>query len=275
MKKYSLLLLLALLLAACGSPRPQNGVHVTVSIAPLHYVAKQLAGDRINVSTLTPDGSGPETYQPTPAQIAELSESDAYVRVGTLGFEETRLRKVTQNMPHLFAVNASRGIKSLHGEGSEDPHTWTSPRSMRIIARNMAAAFCSIDTAAATRYTAALRAFEQHLDSLDAEVTRLTAELPCRTFLINHPALGYLARDYGLTQLAIEHDGKEASAERIAMLSRRCKEEGVRCVFVLRGHHPGAAESIAREIGARVVVINPLGYEWEEELLRTVKALRP
>ena len=84
-------------------------MRVSVSIAPLRYAVESLLDTNVVINVLTPDGASPETYQLTPKQVAELSESQLYVRVGSLGFENTQMRKVTQNMPHLLCVNSARG----------------------------------------------------------------------------------------------------------------------------------------------------------------------
>lgn len=274
MKKNILFLILSILLTACTETSPTGNFHVTASIEPLRYAIESVAGQDVSVTTLTPAGGSAETYQPTPAQIADLSESDAYIRVGTLGFEQTRLRKATENMPHLFAISASAGIPALSHESGEDPHTWVSPISMRIIIDNIVDALCEIDTMHAAQYEARQKQMTARIDSIDHRLRTMLADAPCRTFLINHPALGYFARDYGFRQLAVEHDGKEASAERIANLTRQCREEGVRVVFIQKGHSGRGAESIAREIGAKVVEINPLAYDWEAEILKIASALR-
>lgn len=266
------------LLAACGqreeAPRPL----ITVSIEPLHYVADQLAGDAFDIATLTPDGASPETYQPTPQQVADLTRSSAYIRVGTLGFERTQLEKLTRNIPHLVYVNASKGIPALQAadassSDSGDPHTWTSPREMKHIARNVSQALCALDTAAAPRIARRLQAFCTHMDSLERAVRRQLKDAPCRTFLIYHPALGYYARTFGLRQLSVEQDGKEASPRRVEQLIEECRREGVRVVFIQKEYNGQTARRIAEAIGARVVVINPLSYQWEEELLHITEEL--
>lgn len=273
-----LLFLLTGLAAGCSRQQPEGRPLITVSIEPLRYVTEQLAGDIYDVTTLTPAGASPETYQPTPQQIAALSRSRAFIRMGTLGFERTQLEKFTANIPHLVYVNASKGIPSLTADGmpgsdSADPHTWTSPRDMKHIARNICEALCALDTAHTRTLSGRLKVFNRRMDSLDTALRQRLKQAPSRTFLIYHPALGYFARSFGLRQLSVEQDGKEASPRRVAQLIRLCRRDSVRVVFIQKEYSGQTARRIAETVGARAVVINPLSYQWENELEHIVEEL--
>lgn len=193
------------LITSCSSLSGDEETYIHVSVEPLRYVTEAIAGNRFIVHTLTPDGSSPETYQPTPQQIAELGESRMYIRVGSLGFERSLLRKFTCNMPHLHCVEASLGIDTLishHRSGDNadyaDPHTWTSPDGMRIIAANIYAALCRVDTAYRDTYARNFKTLLKRIDRVDRAVHNRLDTLTKRTFLTYHPALTYFARDYGL-----------------------------------------------------------------------------
>ncbi len=273
-----LLTLLSGLAAGCSRKQPADRPLVTVTIEPLRYVTEQLAGDIYDVTTLTPAGASPETYQPTPGQMVALSRSRAFIRMGTLGFERTQLEKFTSNIPHLICINASKGIPPLAtdsaaGSDSADPHAWTSPRDMKHIARNICDALCALDTAHVRTFTSRLKAFSHRMDSLEAALRRRLRQAPSRTFLIYHPALGYFARTFGLRQLSVEQDGKEASPRRVADLVGQCRRDSVRVVFIQKEYSGETARRIAEAAGARVAVINPLSYQWEEELEHIVEEL--
>ena len=199
-------------------------MRVSVSIAPLRYAVESLLDTNVVINVLTPDGASPETYQLTPKQVAELSESQLYVRVGSLGFENTQMRKVTQNMPHLLCVNSARGISPLkhsHGDEmeSEDPHVWMSPINMKVIAHNVLLTLESIDTVHEVTYAKRFHLFVQHMDSIDNAIRQKLRNIKSRAFLIYHPALGYYAKNYGLRQLSVQNDGKEPSADYLAHLA--------------------------------------------------------
>lgn len=268
----------SLLLVACNSAGSEEKMRVSVSIAPLRYAVESLLDTNVVINVLTPDGASPETYQLTPKQVAELSESQLYVRVGSLGFENTQMRKVTQNMPHLLCVNSARGISPLkhsHGDEmeSEDPHVWMSPINMKVIAHNVLLTLESIDTVHEVTYAKRFHLFVQRMDSIDNAIRQKLRNIKSRAFLIYHPALGYYAKNYGLRQLSVQNDGKEPSADYLAHLIQECRREKVRVVFIQKEYSGKTARLVAEEIGARVVEINPLSEDWEQEITRITDAL--
>jgi zinc transport system substrate-binding protein len=111
MKRFLLFLFALPVLAACNqaADSPAEKV-ITVSIEPLRYFTEAIAGDRFRVVTLVPHGSSPETYEPAPRQLVDLSESSAYLSVGGLGFEQTWMGKLAENVPQMPIVNLSKGI---------------------------------------------------------------------------------------------------------------------------------------------------------------------
>lgn len=259
-----------LLICACShQPKDERPV-LTVSIEPVRYVVEAIVGDRYRVNTLMPQGASPETYEPTPRQMMELNASNMVIRVGTLGFERTQLLHMVNNVPKLQMVDAGRGVQMLadthhHAEGVEgeayDPHVWMSPRNLVIMAQNVTEALCEKDTVNASFFKQRLQKFEREMNELDAQLRRDMLHLSTRSFLIYHPALGYMARQYGLLQLAVEHDGKEPSAAYFQQLVNHCRAAHVKVVFISKEHSGRAAQRIAQELGIKVVSINPLDYD--------------
>jgi len=274
MNRYCLLFLLTVLwTTGCRRTPTDTRPRLTVSIEPLRFFVEAVAGDRFGVTVLVPAGSSPETYDPTPQQMVELGRSRAYFRVGTLGFERTRLEKIRENMPEVLLVNTSEGIALLPATGGDDPHTWTSPANARVMARNIRDALCRMDSAGTDYYTRRLQRLEQRIDSVDRLLRTRLHPLRHRTFVIHHPALGYLARDYGLRQLAVEQDGKEPSAARLRQLIAAAQTDSVQTVFVQREHAGRATRQLAAHLGVQVVEINPLAYDWVDHMVNIARAL--
>lgn len=258
---------------------------ITVSIEPLRYFVESIAGDRFHVNTLVPAGVSPETYELTPQQVVEVSESKIYYGIGTLGFEKTRLEQLTRNNPQLLTINTSDSIALLlsedaccatdhehsHTDGI-DLHTWPSTSSGRQIAKNVLRSLCAVDSANAAFYTARHDSLVRHIDSLETQIRTRLKNLEHRTFLIYHPALGYFARDFGLRQLTVEQDGKEPSAERMQQLILKARAEKVKVVFIQEEYAGRSARRIAEAIGARVVDIAPLSRDWDKQLLHIVRS---
>ena len=282
MNGAALLLLLTgcTLFSACQNNFSADERQLTVSIEPLRYVTEAIAGDCYEVKTLTPEGVSPEAYMPTPQQIANINKGSAYIYLGALGFEQQNLDKIIENCPHLYAINVSENIAFIPNEGccssdSSDPHIWTSPKNMKAIARNIHKALCHMDSANVTTYNQRLAVFTQRIDSINKMIHQQLDSISNRTFLINHPALAYFANQYDLRQLSVEKEGKEASAERVAQLIEECRKADVKVVFLQKQNSKRIATHIAEEIGADTLTINPLSFDWENEMVHIAKSLRP
>lgn len=251
-----------------------------MSIEPLRYITERIAGDRFQVTTFVPKGSNPETYEPSPEQMIKLGNSSLYFAVGDLGFERTWLDKLRQTAPDVVFINTSEGISRMkghrHGTGcghDTDPHVWTSPRNMKLIAQNICTALCRTDTAHAAVFRDNLQKTLEDIQVLDDSINTLLKGVFPRVFLIYHPALTYFARDYGLEQLSIEKDGKEPSPHHLAELISQCKTQHVATIFVQQEFDRKNAALIAKETGTLITGINPLAYEWEKEMLKIAQTL--
>lgn len=275
-----LLLLGCGLFSACVNDYKVDERQLTVSIEPLRYITEAIVGDCYDVTTLTPEGVSPETYMPTPQQMTSINNGSAYIFLGALGFEQQHMEKILETCPHLYVINVSENIQLMpdgdgcHASDGADPHIWTSPKNMKMIASNIHKALCHMDTANTATFDRNLDRFHHHLDSVDKVLHNTMKDVKNRTFLINHPALAYFAAQYGFRQLSVEHDGKEASAERVAHLIDECRKEGVKTIFVQKQNSDRTTKRIAEELGVETVKINPLAYRWEEEMYHIAKSFK-
>ena len=162
------------------------------------------------------------------------------------------------------------------GRGGEavEPHIWNSTANAQVIARNILHALIKMDEAGKMDYIARFKQLTRRIERTDSLIRqKLSAPDADRAFMIYHPALSYFARDYGLHQISIEADGKEPSPAHLKELINACKEEKVRVIFVQPEFDRRNAELIARQTGTRVVGINPLAYDWEEEMMKVAEQL--
>ncbi|MDR2843635.1 MAG: zinc ABC transporter substrate-binding protein [Candidatus Symbiothrix sp.] len=262
---------LLLLLFACSKPAEQEN-RITVSIEPQRYFAEQLTDSLFEIITMVPPGSSPESYDPTPQQMTQLSRSKAYFGIGPIGFELAWLDRFKQNNPKVVFFDNSEGIPNIHHH-ADDPHSWASPKEARIIVQNMYQALVQIDSMHTETYQANLTKLLKEIDTTDRIVQSCLAQTTPKAFIIYHPALSYFARDYGLKQYAIETDGKEPSPEQLKQLVDIVKKENIRTIFIQQEFNRNNAEIIAQETGCRLEIINPLAYNWQEEVIRIAKTL--
>ena len=269
---------------ACGNTAQKSEkAIITVTIEPLRYFTEAIAGKNYQVVSMVPKGSSPESYDPTPQQLVNLSKSQAYFRIGHIGFEQAWMKKLEANCPDMKVYDTSKGIDLIrdkghwHGdhfhEGGVEPHIWNSTQNALIIVDNIYQALCELDTTPQADYKYRLDSLKQSIQQTDAETRRLL-ENADSTFLIYHPALSYFARDYGLKQISIEEGGKEPSPAQLKKLIETCRNENVHTIFVQQEFDQRNAQLIAHELGIDIVSINPLSYDWTEEMLRTAKGLK-
>ena len=263
--RYVVLMVTAGTLFSCSSAKNDNANKITVSIEPLRYLTEQIVGDRFEVVTMVPKGSSPETYEPTARQMADLSESILYIKVGELGFERTWMPRLTSNAPHITVVNSSEGITSHIGD---DPHSWMSARNAIIMAHNIYEAVKRIDVKDSVFFRQRLDSLCNVIHATDKYIRQTTAQAHCKSFIIYHPALTYFASDYGLEQLALEEHGREPSAAELEQIISTARAKGVKTMFIQREFANRNVDIITNAIGARKVEINPLGYDWNKEMRR-------
>lgn len=285
---------LLLLLVACNSKNSNEQSNIlTVTIEPQRYFLEQIVGDKFVVNTLVPAGVSPETFDPSPSVMINLSKSKAYFKVGFLGYENVWSESLSENNPKMPIVDCSEGIQpvfegheaccSHNHEGDEhhnhnhssgaDPHIWSSAKNALKISENMFNAVIEIDAENADYYRGNFEKLQAKIIETDSVITNLTKDLTSRSFIIYHPALGYFAKDYGLTQHSVEFEGKKPSTAQIKKLIDLARDENIKVVFVQKEFDEKSAEVVAKEIGAKSYVINPLSYEWDTELIRIAKIL--
>lgn len=253
-----------------------------VSIAPLKPLVEKILGEDFEVSVLVPQGASPETFEPTPKQLREVETARFVFGTGLLEFEQELLHRIARNEQ---IINLSHGIELLAGTCSHahhahtttcehghhhahgiDPHIWCSPKALGKMAENTYNAIAR-EMPDSTKYGERYTALCIKLLELDEEVTELCRQSPHSTFFIYHPALTYLARDYGLTQVAVEHEGKEPSAKHLSRIIEQARSEGVKHIFYQSEFPASSVEIICQDANATAVEINPL----EEDIFENIR----
>jgi zinc transport system substrate-binding protein len=238
-----------------------------VSIAPLKPLVQSILGDEFEISVLVPQGASPETFEPTAKQLSEVESARFVFGTGLLEFEQALLHRVARNEQ---IINLSQGIELIAGTCSHahhshshghahgvDPHIWCSPKSLSKMAANVYSVIAR-EMPDSTKYDERYTTLCIKLLELDEQTSEMCRQSPRSTFLIYHPALTYLARDYNLTQVAIENEGKEPSAKHLARIIEQARTEGVRNVFYQSEFPASSVEVICSDINAKAMEINPL-----------------
>ncbi len=251
---------------------------ITVSIDPLRFITEQITGNDFEIQVLVPPGSSPETYEPTSAQMLQTARSKAYIEIGLLDFEINLEQAIRENMPQVTLIKSSDRVPLLaehcgHTHNDEehvhgvDPHIWLSPTRLKIIAENIYNGLSAIYPDS-LKYKANYSTFCKRIDSLDRSLdTLLTPEK--RGFLIYHPALTYLAADYGQTQISVEVEGKEPSPAYLSRLIDSAKALNINKILYQKQFNKSTVEAVAEELDLTPVAIDPLA----ENVIENIESL--
>ncbi|MDR7417257.1 MAG: metal ABC transporter substrate-binding protein [Armatimonadota bacterium] len=256
--------LLAILLAACAAPAadPASGrPRVVATINILADLTRQVAGDRLEVSSLLPVGADPHTYEPVPRDVQRIAEAQVVVYNG-LKLEKW-LEKLLENAGGRFVlVEATRGLQPAVQEtgpyrGDPDPHLWMDPVFAQVYVRNIRDALVAFDPAGRAEYEANARRYLQELERLHRWIREQIQQIPParRKLVTTHDAFRYFGHRYGFqvvgTIWGISTED-EPSAQEIARLVDRIRRERVPAVFVETTINPKLMERVAREAGVRI-----------------------
>ena len=280
--KIILPIITMLLFIGCTERKVVVENRVVVSIAPLKPLVESILGDDFEVSVLVPLGASPETFEPTPKQLREVESARFVFGTGLLEFEQELLHRIARNEQ---IINTSRGIELIAGTCSHahhnhsncshnhahgiDPHIWCSPKSLGKMAENIYRAI-ACEMPDSVNYDKNYTTLCIRLLELDEEITEACHQSPRSSFIIYHPALTYLARDYGLTQIAVENEGKEPSAKHLARIIEQARTTGIRHIFYQSEFPASSVEIICRDTNATAVEINPLDEDVFENIRHIV-----
>lgn len=238
--------------SACGGGAGEaSGTRVVAGFYPFAYAAEQVGGAGVDVRNLTAAGAEPHDLELTPQDVKAVLDADLVLYLGG-GFMPALERAVGDRTgPSLDLLRGQQLAPGGDGEEHGDPHVWLDPVRYATMAKAIAAALG--DEAAAD-------GFVRRLDALDAELRRGLATCRRRQIVTSHAAFGYLASRYGLEQVALTGLSPEAepSARAFEDLVRRVEETGATTVFFEPLVSPELAETVAREAGVRVAVLDPL-----------------
>ena len=274
--KFIVYFILIATLAGCSSNNHTDCENtIYVSIEPLRFFTEQIADGKFNVKTLVRQGASPENYEPTAEQLTELARSCMYIKVGNLGFEHTWLKRIMANAPHTIIKRADSGVEYIaDSNGVPDQHIWMSTENANIIADNICRYMIEIDKADSLLFKANTEKLKQKIAQADSCIRKHLADNGNRVFIIYHPALTYYARDFMLRQIPIEEEGREPSAAQLQDIVKAGRLQNVKTIFVQSEFPEANASAIAKGTGATLKSINPLKYNWLEEMVNIAKQLQ-
>ncbi|WCN01197.1 zinc ABC transporter substrate-binding protein [Streptomyces sp. M92] len=301
-------------LSACSSDSAAAGntdkFDVVASFYPMQFLAEQIGGDHVNVTTLTEPGQEPHDLELSAKQTAQMGEADAvlYLKALQPAVDEaiaqsdvkTKIDAATLttledhgNVEHDHdhghegeehaAEEHSEEAHSEEEEHARDPHIWLDPVKYAEVAEGVAKAFEKADPDHAADYRENAETLTKKLADLNTSFKDGLADTDTKVFFTNHAAFGYLAERYGLTQEAINglDPESEPSPARIKELQDEAKADGVTTVFYETLVSGKTAKTLAKDAGLKTDVLDPLegitdkskGDDYFEVMQSNLKAL--
>ncbi|SFZ98551.1 Zinc ABC transporter, periplasmic-binding protein ZnuA [hydrothermal vent metagenome] len=265
-------------------------MNVVVSILPEQTFVKKIGGDKVNVSLMVLPGNSPHTYEPKPSQMKNIAKASLYFAIG-VEFENIWLEKFKNLNRNMIVIDLTKDIEKInmashhhehdshkeeahHEHSSKDPHIWTSPKNVKVIAKNIYLSLAENDPENGLYYKANYENFIEEINILDSKIKNILSKKKSNSkFMVFHPSWGYFARDYNLKQLAIELEGKTPKPKELIMLIKEAKEENISAIFTQPEFSDEVSKVMANELKIEVIKVSPLAKNWEENLLNISNAI--
>ncbi len=293
----------ALALSACGSATvTENGtaankLKVVASFYPLQFATEQIGGDHVFVTRLTKPGAEPHDVELTPRDVATVSRADLVVyERGLQGAVDKAVQSEggdrgldvapAANLDLLFQPTLGAPAKSpgANAPGTTDPHFWLDPQRYSDVATVISRRLSRLDPANKADYVKNAKAFEDKLAALSADFKAGLANCWRKDIVTSHAAFGYLARRFGMVQIAINglSPEQEPKAAELAAVSAYARARGVTTIYAETLVSPAIAQAVATEAGATVTTLDPIegltnqsrGTDYFEVMRSNLKALR-
>lgn len=263
-------------------------ISVYTSFYTMYDFASKIGGDRVELHNLVPTGTEPHDWEPSPKDILSIEKADVLVYNGA-GMEDW-IEKILSSIRNekLEVVEVSKDItllkddqeeheeESSSEEGQEnedehlenDPHIWLNPLLAKKQMEAIKNAFVKADPSNKDYYEKNYVDNAKKLDDLDSEYKEALSKYTKRDIIVAHKAFGYLCEAYGLRQVAIEglNAESEPTPARMAEIVKFARDNNVKVIFFEELISPKVANAIAREVGARTEVLNPLEGLKEEDI---------
>lgn len=266
--------------AASGTPGTSENdgkITVAVTIVPEKTFVEAVCGDLVNVVCMVPPGSSPENYEPTADQMEDFSDASLYFAVG-VPTEESNILPRAAEIQGMKVVKLQDTVSSVYPDrefapGEKDPHIWLSPKRVKVMVDTIADEMGALDPENKGTYTANAEKYMEELDKLDAQLKTTFAGVKNKGFVVYHPAFGYLADDYGLSMVALEEEGKEATPQHMQEVIDLAKKQGIKVIYYQQEIDSKQSESFAEELGGKTVQLAPLAADYIENLKKMANTM--
>lgn len=234
---------------------------IFASFYPIYDFVEKIGGDKVDVSTIVPNGIEPHDFEPTPKQVVELQNADL-IFINGAGFEDW-IKEITNSN----IVDLSRNITIENINSNPNPHLWLDPILVESMAVEIYNTLASLDPNNLAYYQDKLKQFNDNIEMLDSNIKNNLTNCALRDFIALHDAFGYFAKRYGLTQHVIGGMSPEMdfNPQKLSESIRLAEQLGITTIFSEDNIEPRMSNTIANEIGGKVLILSPIEIITQEE----------
>lgn len=254
-------------------------INVVVSVAPQAYFVKQIAQDKANISIMVPDGRSPETYEPLPSQMKMIKDANIYFGVG-MDFEKAWMDRFLNTNPQMEFLDWSEGLKLrkfIHSDSPDakfDPHIWLSVSLAKYEAQQTYEALAKLDPDNQEFYENNLKIFINQINIINKKIQSMFANPNSqKTFIVYHPAFGYLADEYNLEEIALENHGKEPKTKEMIQIRKIIKDKNIKVIYIQPEFSKKQIKALARDLKLKILTLDPLAKDWGNNILYIAKMI--
>lgn len=280
------ILALSLMLIACSNKENNPDIaldgkkQVYASVFPIYSLAKEIAGENVDLHCLVPSGGEPHDWEPSPKDMAKLEDCDLLIISGA-GMEpwlEAVKASLGDKMPAI--CDTSEGIELIefhedgedndqeHHHGAYDPHLWLNPENAKLQMQNISNALRTLDSVDAETILKNYQDSEKKIDALDQQYQNAKAQWMRNDIVVMHEAFGYLCQAYGLEQIPLEgiNADAEPSPAKMAELSKYIQDHDVKAIFAEPLLSDKTAQTLVNETGVLLLVLDPFEGMTQENI---------
>ncbi|MCI0382648.1 MAG: zinc ABC transporter substrate-binding protein [Chlamydiae bacterium] len=270
--------------AACGKPldKPSRSV-VLVTIAPYAFFVERIVGSTVDIQTLVPSGANMHTFEPSPKDVEKAYQAKIWLRIGD-SIEKKLAAVLEEKNPSLKQIKLWKEVSLLsyadtnellpcnenhvdHAEEGKDFHFWLSAKIMQKQVAFIAAMLIDLNPQHRALYTENLGKLLEEFKKVDEQISSRLSSSKNKVILTSHPSFGYFCKDYQLTQISIECEGKEPSPKYITTLLSKAKEFKIKVVLKQPGFNNKGAEIFAEKLHLPIYSIDPYSKEYFHNLI--------
>ena len=282
---FIVMIVVAIAFAGCGG-KPESGtasvarekVKIVATIYPVYEFARQVGGDKVEVTMLIPPGAEPHDWEPTAKDLVKIRSAKLFLYNGA-GFEPVEKLLKQEVLGSATPVEVSKGIELLQGiqeddhehdhskakqddkhQHETDPHVWLDPELAKVEVDNIAIALTKVDPANGDFYQQNANRYKDELTKLDGEFAAALTNVSRRDIVTTHAAFRYLTKRYQLNQIAIMGLAPDAepTPAKLVEIVKFCRDKQVTTIFFETLISPRVAQTIAKETGANLLVLHPI-----------------